>query len=143
MTVERWVPPTADTPQPMTSSSDVKGQPYKVTSPDFDDADDSNLEPPEAYLLTNHFCASPISFTRPMKTEGPTDFNHPAAAEEEPIIWLPKDPLGLVHEIGRELTSRFILYSVEGAKIDSKCRVDVTMASPEEIRRNGDETSAI
>ena len=128
----------------MTPSSDVKEQTHDVTSPDSDDADDNDLDLPEAHLLTNAFCAkSPSSFTRPMKTEGPTDFNHPAAAEEEPIIWLPKDPLGLVHEIGRELTSRDILYSAEGAKIDSKCRVDVTMASPEEIRRNGGESSAI
>ena len=128
----------------MTPSSDVKEQPHDVTSPDSDDADDNDLDLPEAYLLTNAFGAkSPSSFTRPIKTEGPTDFNHPAAAEEEPIIWLPKDPLGLVHEIGRELTSRDILYSAEGAKIDSKCRVDVTMASPEEIRRNGGESSAI
>jgi hypothetical protein len=127
----------------MTSSSDVKEQPHEVTSLLSDDADDNDLEQSEAHLLTNEFCASPSSFTRPMKTEGLTDFNHPAAAEEEPIIWLPKDPLGLVHEIGRELTSHDILYSAEGAKIDSKCRVDVTMASPEEIRRNGGETLAI
>jgi hypothetical protein len=128
----------------MTPSSGVKEQPHdEATSPDSDDADDSDLEQSEAHLLTNEFCASPSSFTRPMKTEGRTDFNHPAAAEEEPIIWLPKDPLGLVHEIGRELTSHDILYSAEGAKIDSKCRVDVTMASPEEIRRNGGETLAI
>jgi hypothetical protein len=55
--------------------------------------------------------------------------------EEQRIIWLPKDLLGLVHEIERDLCSKDILHSVEGAEMDSKGHVEVTMAPPENNRR--------
>jgi hypothetical protein len=35
--------------------------------------------------------------------EGPTDFSHPSAVEEQRIIWLPKDRLGLIDEILQDL----------------------------------------
>jgi hypothetical protein len=70
-----------------------------------------------------------------MKAGCPTEFSHPAAIEEQRIIWLPKDPLGLVHEIEQELTSQHILYSTEGAEMDSQGKVSVTSASPEEVQR--------
>lgn len=55
--------------------------------------------------------------------------------EEQRIIWLPKDLFGLVHEIERDLGSKDILHSAEGAEMDSKGHVEVTMAPPEAIRR--------
>jgi hypothetical protein len=60
--------------------------------------------------------------------EGRTDFRHPAAAEEQRPIWLPKDPIGLVKEIERDLDSQEILHSTEGATMDAKGHVDVTPA---------------
>ncbi len=70
-----------------------------------------------------------------MEAEGPTDFSHPAAVEEQRMVWLPKDTLGLIHEIEQDLASQEILYSTEGAEMDSKGQVNVTMAPPEELRR--------
>jgi hypothetical protein len=48
--------------------------------------------------------------------------------EEQRIIWLPKDQLGLVHEMGRDLDSHDILHSTEDAEMDNKGHVDVTIA---------------
>ena len=79
--------------------------------------------------------SSPSLSARPIETEGPTDFTHPAAVEEQRVIWLPKDVLGLVHEIEQGLDSKDILHSTEGTEMDSKGHVDVTMAPPEDIRR--------
>ncbi|KAI0250626.1 hypothetical protein BJV78DRAFT_1283057 [Lactifluus subvellereus] len=79
--------------------------------------------------------SSPLPSARPIETERPTNFTHPAAVEEPRIIWLPKDRLGLVHEIERDLDLKDILHSTEGAEMDSKGHVDVTMAPPEDIRR--------
>ena len=70
-----------------------------------------------------------------LKKEGPTDFRHPATAEEQRVIWLPKDPLGLVHEIERDLESHDISHSSEGAEMDDKGYVDVTMVVPEDAPR--------
>lgn len=64
-----------------------------------------------------------------------TDFRHPATAEEQRIIWLPKDPLGLVHEIERDLESHDVSHSLEGAEMDDKGYVDVTMVAPEDAPR--------
>ena len=52
------------------------------------------------------------------------------------MIWLPKDNLGLVREIERDLESRGVLYSTEGAEMDNKGHVNVTMAPPEDVQRN-------
>jgi hypothetical protein len=56
--------------------------------------------------------------------------------EEQRIIWLPKDRLGLVHEIVQDLASRDILHSTDGAEVDDKGHVNVTMAPPEDVQRN-------
>jgi hypothetical protein len=61
--------------------------------------------------------------------DGPADFRHPATVEEQRVIWLPSDPLGLVKEIERDLNSQEILHSTEGAEMDAKGQVDVTLAS--------------
>jgi len=73
-----------------------------------------------------------------VEDEGPTDFSHPAAAEEQRMIWLPKDSLGLVREIERDLESRGVLHSTEGAEMDNKGHVNVTTAPPEDVQRNRD-----
>ena len=65
----------------------------------------------------------------------PTEFRHPAAVEDQRIIWLPKDPHGLLPDLEQKLTSHNILYSSDGAKMDSRGRVILTFASPEDNRR--------
>ena len=70
-----------------------------------------------------------------MEAECPPEFSHPAAVEEQRIIWLPKDPLGLVHVLEQKLASHDILCSSEGAEMDSHGKVTVTSASPEDVRR--------
>jgi hypothetical protein len=58
-----------------------------------------------------------------IRREGPTDFRHPAAVEEQRIIRLPKDPLGLVHEIEGDLKAHNILCSSADAEMDNKGHV--------------------
>jgi len=72
-----------------------------------------------------------------LKSEGATDFTHPATAEQR-IIWLPKDRLGLVHEIERDLESHDILHSSEGAEMDDQGRVEVTMTIPEDVQHSSE-----
>ncbi|KAH8987893.1 DUF221-domain-containing protein [Lactarius akahatsu] len=142
--VEQGAPTTAGAPQPVPSGSDVKvtdygnvsasgshQQPNEVAQPGG--ADDDVVERAETSSFTHESRASSSSpSARPMEAEGPTDFSHPAAVEEQRMIWLPKDPLGLIHEIEQDLASQEILYSTEGAEMDSKGHVNVTMAPPEE-----------
>jgi hypothetical protein len=59
------------------------------------------------------------------KGEGADDFRHPATAEEQRVIWLPKDPLRLWEEIGGDLDFHNILHSTECAKMNDKGAVDV------------------
>ena len=136
-----------DVPQLRISSSDVQVADYANGS-----ASDSNVQPNEgaplladgitysdlesakASSFTNESCVSSPSLpARPMKAECPT-FSHPAAVEEQRIIWLPKDPLGLVHNIEQELSSWNVLYSSVGAEMDSQGNIIVTSASPEDAQ---------
>ena len=48
---------------------------------------------------------------------------HPAAVEEQRIIRLPRDPLGLVHEIERDLKGHDILCSSADAEMDNRGHV--------------------
>lgn len=88
---------------------------------------------------------SPASFpllpAKLIQAEGSNDFRHPAAAEDQRIIWLPKDQLGLVHEIEQDLESHDILHSTEGAEMDEKGYVDVSMAEPEDVQHDPKEGS--
>ena len=47
--------------------------------------------------------------------------------DEQRVIWLPEDPLGLVREIERDLDSHDILHSTECATMDAKGHVDVNL----------------
>ena len=96
---------------------------------------DSTIERPEASSFTNELRAPSPSSARSMRAGCPTEFSHPAAVEEQRIIWLPEDPLGLVHDLEQELTSHNILYSSDGAEMDSQGKVTATFASPEDVRR--------
>jgi hypothetical protein len=41
-----------------------------------------------------------------------------------------------VHDLGRDLDSRGVLHSTEGAEMDDKGHVNVTTAPPEEVQRS-------
>jgi len=122
---------SADAPNPDTrSSEDVK---------DIDYADASasaSHQLADVNPLKDRQDEAPASAQSPleklMSKEEHTDFRHPATAEDQDIIWLPKDPLGLVHEIERDLESHDILHSSEGAEMDDKGKVDVTLVAPED-----------
>ncbi|KAI0250632.1 DUF221-domain-containing protein [Lactifluus subvellereus] len=104
-------------------------------SPRPDDADGSPLKRAASPPSKNETHAPSNSpFAKAMEGE-PTDFTHPAAVEEQRFIWLPRDQLGLVHEIERDLDTQGILHSTEGAVMDGKGHVDVTTAIPEDVQR--------
>ena len=67
--------------------------------------------------------AIPSLLAELIRREGPTNFRHPAAVEAQRIIRLPKDPLGLVDEIERDLKAHYILYSSADAEMDNKGHV--------------------
>ena len=50
--------------------------------------------------------------------------------DEQRIIWLPKDPLGLVKEIEQDLDSQDIIHTTEGAEMGANGSVDVTLGAP-------------
>jgi hypothetical protein len=142
-------PTTADAPQHVPPSSDIKVTDYGNAScsnqqPDeveSEGADDKVVGRAETSSFTDESrSGSPPPSGRPKDTEGPTDFRHPAAVEQQRIIWLPRDPLGLVHEIEQDLASQGILYSTEGAEMNDQGKVNVTLAPPEEVRRASMET---
>ena len=54
--------------------------------------------------------------------------------EEQRIIWLTEDRLGLIDEITQDLAVWDILHSTDGAEMDDKGHVDVTMAPPEDVQ---------
>jgi hypothetical protein len=99
--------------------------------------DRPSLERVPSPIFTNESRASsPSPSVKSVKDEGLTDFSHPAAVEVQRIIWLPRDRHGLVQEIVQDLASRDILHSTDGAEMDDKGHVNVTMAPPEDVQRN-------
>ena len=97
----------------------------------------SIIERPEAPPFTKELHASAPLSMRPMNAESPTKFGQPAAVEEQRIIWLPKDPDNLVHDLEEELDLHKVRYSSSGATMDKKGKVevDVTSALPEDVQR--------
>jgi hypothetical protein len=91
---------------------------------------------PSPNLSNESRSLSPSPSAKSVEDEGSTDFSHPAAVEEQRIIWLPKDRLGLIDEIKQDLAVWDILHSTDGAQMDDKGHVDVTMAPPEDVQRN-------
>ncbi|EIN08427.1 DUF221-domain-containing protein [Punctularia strigosozonata HHB-11173 SS5] len=67
---------------------------------------------------------------------GPTDFNHPATAAEPPVIWIPKDDLGLGDYEAAASKKRGIEATTEGAHMDSKGHVEISTAPPDDRELN-------
>ncbi|KAI0310000.1 hypothetical protein OF83DRAFT_1071203 [Amylostereum chailletii] len=82
--------------------------------------------------------ASPSPSAKPVDAEEAeeVDFWHPAAVEPQPVIWLPRDLLGLVDESQRGIREEGIETTCEGAEMNAKGHVDVKSAPPEETRKS-------
>ncbi|KAI8969798.1 DUF221-domain-containing protein [Trametes punicea] len=62
---------------------------------------------------------------------GPKDFYHPASVEPQPIIWIPRDPLGLGEAEERAIREAGIKVSTKDAVMDNKGHVDISGPPPE------------
>jgi hypothetical protein len=125
--VESEDPATTDEPKPRPSSSENVGSiDYADVSTHASHQPANKGGPPLRDGANGKGSYTP-QLTRLVKGEGAADFRHPATVEEQRIIWLPKDPLGLVKEIERDLDSHDILHSTECAKMDAKGGVDVIL----------------
>ncbi|KAI0366794.1 DUF221-domain-containing protein [Pilatotrama ljubarskyi] len=62
---------------------------------------------------------------------GPKDFYHPASIEPQPIIWLPRDPLGLGEAEERAIREAGIKVSTKDARMDEKGHVDIEGPPPD------------
>jgi Extracellular tail, of 10TM putative phosphate transporter len=119
------------------SASGSSQRPGEGESPDSGVANSRPLERAPSPTFTDESrSSSPSPSAKSVEDEGPTDFSHPAAVEEQRIIWLPKDRLGLIDEIMQDLAAWDISHSTDGAEMDDKGHVDVTMAPPEDVQRN-------
>lgn len=119
------------------AASGSSQRPGEGESPDSGVDDTHSLErAPSPGFSNESRSSSPSPSAKSVEDEGPTDFSHPAAVEEQRIIWLPKDRLGLIDEIMQDLTVWDILHSTDGAEMSDEGRVDVTMAPPEDVQRN-------
>ncbi len=132
--------PTAADVQKSTHSSDVRDIDYTDVSAPLPDQlvskggpplrDDTNTSLRKR--VTDHSgppACSPSPLAKLVDGEGRTDFRHPVTMEDMRVVWLPKDALGLVKEIERDLDSHGILYSTDGAEMDAKGKVDVILVS--------------
>jgi calcium permeable stress-gated cation channel len=63
---------------------------------------------------------------------GPTDFNHPATAADPPVIWIPKDELGLGDFEAHAIEKKEIKATTEGTRMDEKGRVEISTAPPDD-----------
>jgi len=118
--VDHEVPSTADAPKSIPPGSEgAKEIGYaNVSAPDSRRPVSDGSVP-----------VSPLDLEKLVYGKGPTDFRHPATVEEQQIIWLPSDPLGLVKEIEQDLDSQDIVHTTEGAKMDAGGSVDVTLGA--------------
>ncbi len=73
---------------------------------------------------------------RPGEGESPSSGAADPHSLERAPSRLPKDRLGLIDEIKQDLAEWDILHSTDGAEMDDKGHVDVTMAPPEDVQRN-------
>ncbi|KAI0656899.1 hypothetical protein C8Q70DRAFT_301969 [Cubamyces menziesii] len=65
---------------------------------------------------------------------GPKDFYHPASVEPQPVIWIPRDPLGLGEAEERAIRAAGIRVSTRDAVMDAKGHVDIEGPPPESDR---------
>jgi hypothetical protein len=66
-----------------------------------------------------------------VEDEAPTDFTHPAVGKRQKTIWLPADPLGLIHEEEAAIRAMGIDVSTAGAVMDQKGHVHISAAPPD------------
>ncbi|RPD56035.1 DUF221-domain-containing protein [Lentinus tigrinus ALCF2SS1-6] len=78
---------------------------------------------------------SPSSLRGVDEEAGPKDFYHPASVEAQPVVWLPRDPLGLGEAEERACREAGVDVSTQDAVMDAKGHVDISGPPPDEERR--------
>ncbi|KAG8889514.1 hypothetical protein FRB98_003988 [Tulasnella sp. 332] len=66
-------------------------------------------------------------------------FNHPSTYKETPVIWIPKDELGMSRLLVKELNDAGVYASDIGAFIDESGNVDVTRNPPDQLWIGGND----
>lgn len=74
-----------------------------------------------------------------MADEDTSSFNHPSTYRETPVIWIPKDTLGMSTLLVKELNTAGVFASDTGAFIDENGNVDVTRNPPDQEWVGGDD----
>ncbi|KAH9941598.1 uncharacterized protein BXZ73DRAFT_97988 [Epithele typhae] len=67
---------------------------------------------------------------------GPKDFYHPASVEPAPVVWLPRDPLGLGEAEARACREAGVEVSTVDAVMDDKGHVDIQGPPPDVHRED-------
>jgi hypothetical protein len=69
-------------------------------------------------------------------------YMHPAIRDPKPIIWIPRDYLGIAeNELQRTRTSGLnILMSIEGAKFNEKINIEIDRSPPDHLETNNIQT---
>ncbi|KAI0739087.1 DUF221-domain-containing protein [Daedaleopsis nitida] len=62
---------------------------------------------------------------------GPKDFYHPASVEPAPVVWIPRDPLGLGEDEERACRAAGVDVSTQDAVMDGKGHVDISGPPPD------------
>ncbi|KAI0720717.1 DUF221-domain-containing protein [Cerioporus squamosus] len=65
---------------------------------------------------------------------GPKDFYHPASVDPQPVVWIPRDPLGLGEAEEKACREAGVDVSTQDAVMDGKGHVDISGPPPDEER---------
>ena len=110
-----------------TGSIDGDGKPtFKATAADAD-ADIEAGSPSSPSADTDADAVRGVD-----EEAGPKDFYHPASVEAQPVVWLPRDPLGLGEAEERACREAGVAVSTKDAVMDGKGHVDISGPPPDE-----------
>ncbi|RDX47260.1 DUF221-domain-containing protein [Lentinus brumalis] len=79
--------------------------------------------------------STPTSLRGVDEEEGPKDFYHPASVDPQPVVWIPRDPLGLGEAEEKACRDAGVDVSTHDAVMDGKGHVDISGPPPDEERR--------
>lgn len=129
------------------ASADPTGAPAATLSPQELDDSPSYVE----HIRRKCTTAAEAGVVSTAKVEGPQimvlgvdeetsleDCYHPASVDPEPIIWIPRDPLGLAEAEERSMRAAGMEVSSQNAVMNAEGHVDVTGPPPRPVRRQLD-----
>ena len=114
-----------------TGSIDGDGKPtFKATAADADaDIEAGSPSSPSADTDADADAVRGVD-----EEAGPKDVYHPASVEAQPVVWLPRDPLGLGEAEERACREAGVEVSTRDAVMDAKGHVDIAGPPPGEER---------